>query len=165
MGFGVCVCVCVWKGCTKVMDKKKRNGVAAKPEGKERAPLGTETPIKAKPVHVAASASASASASDHNGDKIKASATPTSDKDRCSTPSKATHAPDDANKQGPQKKRRKVTHGTALTYSIATHLALPVSDIPALLWWTSATLSWAVTSSANPVSFAFLQLACIAVDL
>lgn len=99
----------------QAMDKKKKNGVAASSGGKDRLP-STDTPIKAKPAHIAASASASASAPEHNGDNAKASATPSSEKEKSSTPSKTTHALDDASKQGPQKKRRKVTHGTALTH-------------------------------------------------
>lgn len=100
------------------MDKKKKNGLAATAEAKDRMP-GADTPAKAKPAHIAAAAS------EHNGDKSRASATPSSDKEKGNTPSKTTHAPDDANKQGP-KKRRKVTHGTALTYSIAADPALLV---------------------------------------
>lgn len=100
--------MCAARYCThQVMDKKKKNGVAANADARKDRASSTDTPIKAKPAHIAASTS-----SDRNGDKSKASATPTSDKEKCSTPSKTTHTPDDANKQGPQKKRRKVTHGT-----------------------------------------------------
>lgn len=103
------------------MDEKKKNGVAATVsnssalDSKDRSRSGADAlPLKAKPLHIAA-----ASAPDHNsGNKSKASATPSSNENN-NTPNKSAHTPEDAsNKQGPQKKRRKVTHGTALTYFI-----------------------------------------------
>lgn len=134
------------------MDKKKKNGVAANADGRKDRASSIDTPIKAKPAHIAASTS-----SDRNGDKAKASATPTSDKEKCSTPGKTTHTPDDANKQGPQKKRRKVTHGT---------VTLPAPFVCPLWMILSKTLRYIVIPGANfCVSRAFLQLAFIVVDL
>lgn len=81
------------------MDKKKKNG----PNGSEDQDHKFENDSKSRP----------AQTSPTNGDTTRASTGTSSDKES----NKAhAHAPDDANKQGPQKKRRKVTHGTALPH-------------------------------------------------
>jgi hypothetical protein len=79
------------------MDKKKKNGanVSDDHDGK------SERDSRLVPTHTVSG----------DGDRARTSTSASSDKDS----SKAhSHAPEDANKQGPQKKRRKVTHGTAL---------------------------------------------------
>ncbi|KAF3765500.1 hypothetical protein M406DRAFT_329406 [Cryphonectria parasitica EP155] len=89
------------------MDKKKKNGAAgsSSTEGKDKdrpseGDASTPRPVKATPLRPS-----------NNGERSKASATPGSDRDSSSTTTKAqTHTPDDTTRQGPQKKRRKVTH-------------------------------------------------------
>lgn len=104
------------------MDKKaKKNGGSGTSEDKDRADQrgsasASVSPSKSKPAHIAPGSA-------HNGDKSKAGTNSGSDKD--STPVKShPHTPDDAGKQGPQKKRRKVTHGTALSHAhLPTYLS------------------------------------------
>lgn len=79
------------------MDKKKKNGANVSDDQDTK----SDRDSRPVPAHTASG----------DGDRARASTSASSDKDS----SKAhSHAPDDANKQGPQKKRRKVTHGTAL---------------------------------------------------
>lgn len=102
------------------MDKKKKNGAAATissttaPDSRDRSRSGADAlPLNSKPIPIAA-----ASGPEHNGSsKSKASAAPSSG-EKGNAPNKNAHTPEDASKPGPQKKRRKVTHGTALTYYI-----------------------------------------------
>lgn len=96
------------------MDKKaKKNGggsgISDDKDGADQqaseSASASVSPSKSKPAHIAPGSA-------HNGDKSKAGTNSGSDKD--STPVKShLHVQDDAGKQGPQKKRRKVTHGTA----------------------------------------------------
>lgn len=68
-----------------------------------------------------------------DGDRARTSTSASSDKDS----SKAhPHAPEDANKQGPQKKRRKVTHGTALLFQLPS----PTPFLPDCLVFRTLTL-------------------------
>lgn len=85
------------------MDRKKKNGanVSDDPETK------SDRDSRPVPAHTVSG----------DGDRARASTSASSDKDS----SKAhSHAPDDANKQGPQKKRRKVTH--ACVYCRRSHM-------------------------------------------
>lgn len=94
------------------MDRKKKNGanVSDDHDGK------SERDSRPVPTHTVSG----------DGDRARASTSASSDKDSNKAHS---HAPDDANKQGPQKKRRKVTHGTALLSSCPA--PLPFSRIAA----------------------------------
>lgn len=118
------------------MDRKKKNGanVSDDHDGK------SERDSRPGPTHTVSG----------DGDRARASTSASSDKDSNKAHS---HAPDDANKQGPQKKRRKVTHGTALPFPAAQPHSLSPELLPSLL------------SHANSCVSAFLQLAYIAVDL
>lgn len=81
------------------MDRKKKNGANVSDDQETK----SDRDSRPVPAHTVSG----------DGDRARASTSASSDKDS----SKAhSHAPDDANKQGPQKKRRKVTHGTALHF-------------------------------------------------
>lgn len=90
------------------MDKKKKNGVNVSDDQDSKSERDSRpTPTQA---------------GSGDGDRARTSTSASSDKDS----SKAhSHAPEDANKQGPQKKRRKVTHGTALLLSYFQPSFLP----------------------------------------
>lgn len=119
------------------MDRKKKNGANVSDDQDTK----SDRDSRPVPAHTVSG----------DGDRARASTSASSDKDS----SKAhSHAPEDANKQGPQKKRRKVTHGTALL--------LPAAQAPTSLSPGSDCL---VLSHANSCVSAFLQLAYIAVDL
>ncbi|KAK7735233.1 Transcription factor [Cytospora paraplurivora] len=119
------------------MDKKKKSG----PNGNEDQDRSSENDSRSKP----------AQRGSVNGDAPRGRTSTSSDKDG----SKAqTLVPDDANsKHGPQKKRRKVTHGTALIY--------PDPTVVVPLHGTQSPRS----SYANSCANAFLQHAYIAGDL
>lgn len=91
------------------MDKKKKHGANGGSEGKDGTAAEAESsrprPRPSQPTPLRPS---------NNGNGSKASATPTGDQDNDTRTKTHSHTPDDANKPGPQKKRRKVTHGTAL---------------------------------------------------
>lgn len=114
------------------MDKKKKNGATTgSNEGKERKNSSNSPSSKSKPVSIAISSVA------NNGDKptkVRAAsstaAVPDGDKDARNSSSNddektQVHARDEATngngKSGPQKKRRKVTHGTALHFHTHPH--------------------------------------------
>lgn len=119
------------------MDKKKRSG----PNGNEDQDRSSGNDSRSRP----------AQAGSANGDTPRGRTSTSSDKDG----SKAqTLVPDDANsKHGPQKKRRKVTHGTAL-----------INSGPAVVVPLHGTQS-PRSSYANPCAIASLQHAYIAGDL
>ncbi|KAG8164175.1 hypothetical protein KVR01_006093 [Diaporthe batatas] len=85
------------------MDRKKKNGanVSGDHDGK------SDRDSRPVPTHTVSG----------DGDRARASTSASSDKDSNKAHS---HAPDDANKQGPQKKRRKVTH--ACVYCRRSHM-------------------------------------------
>lgn len=165
----------------QVMDKeKKKNGGTGSSEDKDHTPQSeSASPSKPKPAHIA-------SGSGDNSDKSKAGTNSGSDKDN--TPSKThAHTPDDATKQGPQKKRRKVTHGMALIspsppfppsfssrpaslqqeHDLRVHLTLAYlpTHLPTRTCGESSGFLILLSLRANPVSLAFLQHAYIAADL
>lgn len=90
------------------MDRKKKNGanVSGDHDGK------SDRDSRPVPTHTVSG----------DRDRARASTSASSDKDSNKAHS---HAPDDANKQGPQKKRRKVTHGTALSSSVLLAVCCP----------------------------------------
>lgn len=102
------------------MDKKKKHGATGSSEGKDHSTSQKNSASKPRPTHIAPTGSG------NNGNKFKASTNSSSDRDNTPIGTSKTHAhaPDDAVKPGPQKKRRKVTHGTALN--------LPSSTMPYL---------------------------------
>lgn len=89
------------------MDRKKKNGANVSDDQDNTKSDRDSRPV---PAHTVSG----------DGDRARASTSASSDKDSSKAQS---HAPDDANKQGPQKKRRKVTHGTALSLFFILHLA------------------------------------------
>lgn len=85
------------------MDRKKKNGANVSDDQETK----SDRDSRPVPAHTVSG----------DGDRARASTSASSDKDS----SKAhSHAPDDANKQGPQKKRRKVTH--ACVYCRRSHM-------------------------------------------
>lgn len=103
------------------MDKKKKNGVIASiAADKDSAANKSATPSKplSKQAHTKIAPGSASGNNSERSTKAKntGSANSSTDRDKTPTGKSNAHAPDDAgSKQGPQKKRRKVTHGTALT--------------------------------------------------
>ncbi|ROV97145.1 hypothetical protein VMCG_07449 [Cytospora schulzeri] len=87
------------------MDKKKKNGPNGSDEQDRKA--GNDS-SKSRPAQTGSA----------SNDTPRASTSTTSDKDSSNKPHAHSHAPEDANKHGPQKKRRKVTHGTCIKRNI-----------------------------------------------
>lgn len=123
----------------RTMDKKKKNGVPARTaaEDKDSAAIKSAAPSKplSKQAHTKlapGSASTKATGNTKSGAADRDKKTTTTTTTPTGSKSNTAHAPDDTgSKQGPQKKRRKVTHGTALNLPTA---ACPLVVLPTTIW-------------------------------